>query len=56
MERRSGWYFAPNGELRECVVIHSPFAPQPFVLDLETSKAVPVAVEDILTEPPEKPE
>lgn len=53
MERRTGWYFAADGELRECVVIQSPFAPHPFVLDMETGKAVPVAVEDVLTEQPE---
>jgi hypothetical protein len=54
MERRGGWYFTSEGELRECVVLQSPFAPHPFVLDLETGKAVPVAVEDVLTEAPKK--
>ncbi|HEX7039081.1 MAG TPA: hypothetical protein VF202_03085 [Trueperaceae bacterium] len=52
MERRTGWYFTPQGELRECVVIQSPFAQHPFVLDMETGKAVPVAVEDVLTDAP----
>jgi len=52
VERRSGWYFTKDGELRECVVIQSPFALHPFVLDMETGKAVTVPVEDVLTEPP----
>jgi hypothetical protein len=46
-----GWYWTPENELRECVVVYA--AGDLAVLDAETLEEVSVNVEDVMVEKPE---